>query len=80
MPSDREFTSEFLAKKVGETIRDLRKREGISQEELAERANIAKNYVGNLERGEHEPSTYVLCRVAVALGIAGSELLKEAGF
>lgn len=80
MPSDREFTSEFLARKVGETIRDLRKREGLSQEELAERANISKNYVGNLERGEHEPSTYVLCRVAIAVGMPGSELLRKAGF
>jgi transcriptional regulator with XRE-family HTH domain len=49
----------------------------LSQEKLAERAELHRNYVGLLERGKQIPSILVVEKLAHALGITMSELLKE---
>ncbi len=36
----------------GKRVREVRKAKGISQEKLAELANIDRSYMGNIERGE----------------------------
>lgn len=65
---------------IGAAVRELRGAKGFTQETLAERADLSKNYVGSIERGEKEMSTGVLIRVADALGIPASGLLAKAGF
>jgi transcriptional regulator with XRE-family HTH domain len=47
----------------------------ITQEELAERARLTRNYIGNLERGEKSPTLDALEAIAEALGLTPSELI-----
>jgi transcriptional regulator with XRE-family HTH domain len=67
-----------LAAVLGQTIRRHRLAAGLSQEKLAERAEVHRNEVGFLERGERSPSVAVLVRVGEALGVPAWILLREA--
>ena len=62
---------------IGEAIRRFRKRAKLSQEELAEKADLHPVYVGELERGEEAASVFALMRIAKALGIRIRELVDE---
>jgi transcriptional regulator with XRE-family HTH domain len=53
---------------LGEAIRRLRIRAGLSQEQLAERAATDLSQVGGLERGMRNPTYTTLSRLAAALG------------
>jgi transcriptional regulator with XRE-family HTH domain len=55
---------------LGQTVRRLRREANLTQEELAERAGLSANYVGEIERGERNPS--VLALFALARGLAVS--------
>tara|TARA_B110000879_G_C10877504_1_gene395396 strand:+ start:204 stop:437 length:234 start_codon:yes stop_codon:yes gene_type:complete len=62
--------------KLGENIRQIRESQGISQEELAEKADLDRTYIGGVERGERNLtilSTLKLCR---ALGVELNDLTK----
>lgn len=69
-----------LPKHLGETVRHLRKKAGLSQMDLAEKAGMAHNYVGSVERGEKAASVETTVRLATALGVKGSALLAKAGY
>lgn len=56
-----------IAGLVGENIRLLRKKRGLSQEQLAFRADINVSYMGQVERGEKNPTIDVLSKIAHAL-------------
>jgi transcriptional regulator with XRE-family HTH domain len=58
---------------VGRRIRTLREAAGISQEELAARADLHRNYVGSVERGERNIGILVVQRLATALGLSLAE-------
>jgi transcriptional regulator with XRE-family HTH domain len=60
---------------AGREIRRHRQGLGLSQEQLAERAGLHRNYVGFLERGERNASLKTLFAVARSLGISLGELL-----
>lgn len=47
---------EELIKKFGERIRQLRKAENLTQEELAARTGFHRTYIGMIERGERNIS------------------------
>ena len=59
---------------LGQRIRVLRKRHGISQEELAERSGLHWSYLARLERGELNPTLRNLVAVATGLEVSLSEL------
>ena len=59
---------------IGNRLALLRKRRGLSQEELAERARLDRSYVSRIERGLANPSMGVLERICVALDITLQEL------
>lgn len=65
-------TREVLA----ENLRSARRRQGLSQEELAYRADIDRTYVSALERGVYAATIDVLERLARALDMQVWELLK----
>jgi transcriptional regulator with XRE-family HTH domain len=63
-------------KALGREIRWHRKQRKLSQEQLAERAGLHRNYVGYLERGERNPAATTLFQIARALDIGLAELVS----
>jgi len=66
---------DFL-KRFGENLRKLREQKGMSQEELYFRANLSKNQVGNIERGEVNTTISTANAIAQALEIDLFELFR----
>lgn len=69
-------TPEERLRAFGGRVRDLRKAKGLSQEELGERADLHRNYVGMLERGERNPTLLNVYRIADGLEVEAAELLS----
>jgi transcriptional regulator with XRE-family HTH domain len=69
--------SSKTSKILGETIRAERMKAGLSQEQLAERANLARNYIGNIERAEYKATVETLARIAKALGVRVRDLVEN---
>lgn len=64
-------------KGFGAMLKTLREQKGLTQVELAERAGIVQGYLAMIESGERKnPSLDVLKRIAKALGVPLTELLK----
>jgi len=63
-------------RKLGMNVRKLRADLGVSQEELADRAGLHRTYIGALERGETNISLLNLLKVARALRVVPTELLR----
>ena len=57
-------------------LRAAREKAGLSQEALAERAGMHRNAVALLETGKRDPRVSTVAKLAKALGIRASELLK----
>jgi transcriptional regulator with XRE-family HTH domain len=62
---------------LGLTVRRLREKSEISQEELASLAGLHRTYVGSIERGERNVSLENIVRLARALGVRPSALLDD---
>ena len=62
---------------IGQAIRHHRNAVGMSQEKLAEKANLHPVYFGQVERGEQTVSIYALMRIAKALGVRVRDLVAE---
>ena len=54
---------------VAKNLRRMRQAKGLSQEELADRAGINRNYVGMLEREEHAATVDMLEKLAEVLEV-----------
>lgn len=65
-----------LSKRFGVTVRKRRSEAGLSQETLAELAQLHPNYVGMVERGIRNPTLDVASRIAKALKITFQNSLK----
>lgn len=65
-----------ILKKFGARVRSLRVEKGYSQEELSERANLHRTYIGMIERGEKNVTLVNVQKLAKALGLSMNELLK----
>jgi transcriptional regulator with XRE-family HTH domain len=63
---------------LGKAVRRHRTGLGISQEGLADRANIHRTYIGGIERGERNPTLTMIHRLARALGVTPTTLLELA--
>lgn len=62
---------------IGNRIRQLRTKKGFSQEKLAELSNLNTSYIGQIERGEKNPSIDIVYSIASALDIALPDLFKN---
>jgi transcriptional regulator with XRE-family HTH domain len=63
---------------VGEKIKIIRERKGITQKELAEKSNISNIYLSNLENGiKNNPSNKLLNKIADVLNVTIDELNND---
>lgn len=60
----------------GRVVRRFRVALGLSQEGLADLANIHRTYIGGIERGERNPTLTMIHRLADALGVPATKLLE----
>jgi len=65
-----------LGKKLGENLRKLRLEKKMSQSDLATALGVDGAYISNIENGRMNPTLSTLEKIAGALGISSSELLK----
>lgn len=70
-------TMSQLVNSFGLTVRQLREKQGWSQEGLAERADLNRSYVGELERGQAIPSLLTLKKLSVALDLSLTSLIDH---
>ena len=66
-----------VVSQLGRNVRTIRLGAGLSQEELAVRAGLKRSYLSDLERGTRNPTVRALGRIADALGVTPSGLLKD---
>lgn len=64
-----------ILRDLGQRVRIRRHQIGLSQEGLAERAGLHRNYIGGIEQGRRNVGTVNLVRLAMALDIDPGELL-----
>ncbi|RJE83914.1 XRE family transcriptional regulator [Paenibacillus sp. 1011MAR3C5] len=65
---------EILRKFIGNRIRTIRKRKGMTQEALAEKADLMYQYIGGVERGTRNISLDSLEKILIALDVEYNEL------
>ena len=66
-----------VRRRVGLNVQQLRRARGLSQEELAHRAEIHQTYLSGVETGRSNPSIQVLQRIAIALDGDIEDLTKR---
>jgi len=65
------------AKAFGAIVRRLRTKKGLTQEALAELADLNVSYIGFLERGENVPTLTIVLNLARALDMHAADLIRE---
>jgi len=65
------------AEAFGAIVRRLRTKRGLTQEALAELADLNVSYIGFLERGENVPTLTIVLNLARALDVDAAELVRE---
>ena len=70
------MSDEKLLRELGARIRHLRNEQSLSQEKLAELADIHVNHLRRIELGQANPTYLVLVRLAGALQVALAKLLS----
>jgi len=63
----------------GRAVRRRRREMDLSQEELAERADLHRNYISDIERGDRNPSLENVHKLAKALDTTVSDLFRDYG-
>jgi transcriptional regulator with XRE-family HTH domain len=62
---------------LGMNVRKRREEKELTQEALAERANLDPTYISGIERGMRNPSVLSVLRIAKALGVTTSKLMEK---
>ncbi len=67
----------FNKKAIGETIKNIRKSRGISQEVLSGLAGIARTHLTMIENGTKQANFATICKIANAFDMKPSELVRK---
>ena len=70
--------SRRIYRALGEAVRAQRKKARLSQEKLAERAGLTRNYIGDIERAEKKVTLEALAKIAKALKCRLRDLVWDA--
>lgn len=65
-----------VSKRIGKRIRQIRGEKRITQEDLAGEAGLNRAYIGYIERGERNPSTETLAKIAKVLKVPLRKLFE----
>jgi transcriptional regulator with XRE-family HTH domain len=60
----------------GRRLAEIRKEKGIAQDKLALKCDLARSFVGEVERGKRNISLRNICKLAIGLEVTASELLS----
>lgn len=66
-----------IKEKFGKKIKELRKQKGLSQEKLANLAEIDRTYLPTIEKGERNVSIEIVEKLATALEVKIKDLFDE---
>ena len=68
-----------MAKKLtmGDRIRETRKKQGLTQEQLSEKIDITLEYMSQIERGLKTPSMQVFIKLVEILDVSADYLLRD---
>lgn len=69
-----------LADYIGVTVHRLRIDRGFTLQALADESGVSKSYLGDIEKGNKNPTTDVIESIASALGVPARDLLYHAAF
>lgn len=72
-PVDRK-EKEVLQRKFGKRLAEIRQGKGITQEGLSFETGVDRTYISYIERGERNPSLFMLWRLAKALKVTINKL------
>ncbi|MBQ7316510.1 MAG: helix-turn-helix transcriptional regulator [Clostridia bacterium] len=62
---------------MGDRIKEVRKKQGLTQEQLAERLDISVEFIGQIERGIKLPSMHVFIKLIETLNVSADYLLRD---
>lgn len=65
---------EDILKSVGARLRIHRRKQGMTQDEVADRTGVSQSYIGSVERGQQNLTVVNLVRIAQAVGVRMNEL------
>ncbi len=65
-----------ILRSLGQNVAKYREEKGLSQETLAERADLNRTYLSDIERGVRNPGIKNVVRLAKALGIRTAKLVE----
>jgi len=64
------------AQKLGDNLKKIRTKKSISQGDIARALNVARSFVSDIENGKRNPTLATITKLAKAIGVSTSELLK----
>jgi transcriptional regulator with XRE-family HTH domain len=67
----------LFLKTFGKNLKEHRLKKGLTQEQLGELAKVNYKYIGEIERGEKNPSAIILYKLSKALGVSVAEIIAE---
>ena len=76
-PASEAAGADAFLRRVGERVRDARRRKGLSRKVVSEQSGVSQRYLAQLERGDGNISIALLRRVAIALGVPIDWLVRD---
>ncbi|MFP4539374.1 MAG: helix-turn-helix domain-containing protein [Candidatus Paceibacterota bacterium] len=62
--------------KLGQNLKRIRTRKGISQGDIARTLDVSRGYISNIENGKTNPTLATIAKLAKAVNVSIDELMK----